>query len=172
MRKTFITSVLLPFDSQQEFEYHYPVPWAYPAREFELQTGMTGIAGYWKMPDGFAEKNIDQIIFNAASIWELQLLAKEMVKVNEGLGSINFDCNNLEHVINFLRGVTSGFSAEDIEYYIWRTDERIKRDVKECGLLEAEVGGDIGWAPAPSTRAEIRNYFASEVFTVDLTPLS
>ncbi|TAL39509.1 MAG: hypothetical protein EPN97_02285 [Alphaproteobacteria bacterium] len=174
-----------------------------PARQFEIQTGLKGIAGEYTLPDGMNaaqfEDHFHWQFLNDRTVPPPALVEKgfippqplspkltldvlntapsevgqfyrqtwdHLVELNPALKDVKLDRANLVEVNHAIFGVSSGFNAPDINFYL----ERNRGDVSPKGYFEdprfkwiaAESGAHPEWIAAPETLNSITEQLAAK----------
>ncbi len=91
------------------------------------------------------------------SIPELKTKVDEIKKLNPELNKVRHKSDDFMQLFDFIQGVTSKFSPEDIEFYLNSTREERQASLKENEKLTAKYGVEIRWMPAKATQNKIAN---------------
>lgn len=149
--------------------------WIYPACEFEKASGMRGISENYHMPNDMtlyeAYAHVCALVDNAlghnmsgqfsqqailpADLPILNFL-ENIVALNPSLQYIDYNPQNIEQVIDFLAGITSGYNPEDIDFFL---KERPSRYNDYLDALSLKIDLRIRFIPAPKTFAKIKDHF-------------
>jgi len=114
--------------------------WRYPPREFERATGLTGIAGGWRLPEWIDD--VDETIFeHSPSFYEAtwRLLHRLNPELPAYVG---------RHVRDYALGVLSDINLDDLNH--WALGDFRLTEPDEMAA-ERRLGVRIGWRPHPAT---------------------
>lgn len=80
----------------------------------------------------------------------------QIIELNPQLSAVRYNPDSENSILIFLYGITSGFNAQDIDYFLNRTEEERTSDEEIQQQLSKEIGHKILWFPSPQTREQIR----------------
>lgn len=80
----------------------------------------------------------------------------KIIELNPQLKAVRYNPDSSNNIITFLYGITSGFNAQDINYFLNRTEKEATADPEIQQKLSEEIGYPVSWFPSPQTRDKIR----------------
>lgn len=135
--------------------------WRFPPREFEKKSGMTGIAGHYKMPPGQTAEEIGLYFtkleqFDDEVNRQILETLKNIIALNPKLKDIPFN-DNVYQACRILMGVCSDYNVSDIKNYIY-TPRNLSLRAQAIKFLISEKFC-LGWTPSPETLEKIKAHF-------------
>lgn len=139
-----------------------------PAQRLSKGYQLTDIAGRYAMPQGLSAAVIEAYcIANAALAFEgkmaqedahdnLRTVIDRLIDINPSLKAVNCKMEQYRACYDFALGITSGFNADDIQFFIDGNFFQKSMDnpayAKKFKAACAALGSDsLGWVPAPQT---------------------
>lgn len=159
------------------------VPWTFPARDFEQRSGITGISCDYEMPGMTMEEvgvyyndfiirrrtdRVSEMELHQTRI-SLNRLLGQIFTLNPTLLRVHWDHQNIAHAEKFIMGICSGFSPDDINYFINTFDPMEKTKKLELYTsmvaLRKRMGTPFFWIPAPATIQKIKAHYGLAEWT-------
>jgi len=147
-----------------------------PAVAFEVNSGVTGISGYYKFPNDmnpteyerFVEKSFYGKLLTPDVLSAMQDEWKILKYINPSLKKIIVDTNNAGLLREVIEGVASLFNIDDINYFVDVQDNKKRVDIVSYSeeneewktlmdYVENKTGLHVAWVPSLRTLNTMKN---------------